>query len=149
MFQQRDQFAYARWITALSKSEGRLVAPVACLSSVYLWRNQCWMLRGEICGLWLFPSHTNTCTNSGMHACTPSGWTWHWIDKDPLAVITEILTCYFNVSAQNDAKQIQLTGSGSFLSWQTHDARLEWREGPVFHSRWLPGQPQTGCHCPK
>lgn len=68
-FQYRDLFAYARWVTAVSKSEGSLVAPAACLSSVYLWRNQCWMLMGEICGLWLFPSHApNTHTNSGVRA---------------------------------------------------------------------------------
>lgn len=70
MFQQRDQFTYARWITAVSKSEGSLGAPVACLSSVYLWRNQCWMLMGEICGLWLFPSHTQTLTPT--QACVHS-----------------------------------------------------------------------------
>lgn len=33
------------------------------------------------------------------HACTLSGWARHWFEEDPLAVITKILTCYFNVSA--------------------------------------------------
>lgn len=32
---------------------------------------------------------------------------------------------------------------------QTHDARMERWEGPVFHSRWLPGQPQAGRHRPQ
>lgn len=71
-FRRRDLFAYASWITVVSKSEGSLVAPVACLSSVYLWRNQCWMLMGEICGLWLFPSHTQTLTQT--RACVHARW---------------------------------------------------------------------------
>lgn len=51
------------------------VAPVACLSGIYLWRNQCRMLMGEICGLWLFQLlhinrciHNHTQTHAGMHA---------------------------------------------------------------------------------
>lgn len=63
-------------ITVVSKRvRAAFFAPVVCLSGVYLWRNQCRMLMGEICGLWLVPLlHTNryahTRTNSGMRAHT-------------------------------------------------------------------------------
>lgn len=58
------------------------------------------------------PTHKHS--HQPRHACTPGGWTRHWLDQDPLAAITEILTCYFNFSAPKDAKQFQLTGSDSF-----------------------------------
>lgn len=63
-------------ITVVSKRvRAAFFAPVVCLSGVYLWRNQCRMLMGEICGLWLVPllhtnRYTHTHTNSGMHAHT-------------------------------------------------------------------------------
>lgn len=104
-----------------------LVAPVACLSGIYLWRNQCRMLMGEICGLWLFQLlHINRCIHNHMQACMHTQWVnTALIWRGYSSVITEFLTCYFKficnrahifTNTQTDEKQTQITASCSLSS---------------------------------
>lgn len=109
------------------------------------------------------PSYTqiDAHINTLSRACTHSGWTQHWFEEVTLAVITECLTCYFKLicscahiftNTLTHAKQKKITASFTFSFshvYQTHDACVEWGQRLILYSRWLPGQPQIGCHRPE